>query len=203
RGSTAACLGPGMRPGPATTGHAPQRRPLGHLTFHDSGVTWLVTAGPTRRRRASAQRARPPASRTPPPAGTAGQAAAAPRTFRVPLVRVDPAGARRGFGDAGDLAAQRVTPTAVSGDTGHHVTSGAGPDPYRSTRWPLPAHSVPSVWWRWIRSLLRPTVTTRPHTGHGWRVHSGARPRLTAAPPIPRRRRAAPSRATCAQPPPA
>src|SRR5690606_10586839 len=193
-----------MRPGPATTGHAPQRRSLGHLTFHDSGSTWLFTAVRTRRHRPAAQGAGPPGLGTPPQTGAVGPAAAAPRAVRVPLVRVDTAGARRGFGDAGDLAAQRVTPTAVGGDTGHHaVTSGAGPSPYRSTRWPLPAHSVPSVLWRWIRSLLRPTVTTRPHTGHGWRVHSGARPRLTAAPPIPRRRRAAPSRATCAQPPPA
>src|SRR5690606_4589603 len=156
-----------MRPGSATTGHAPQRRSLGHLTFHDSGLTRLFTAGRTGRHRFAADPAR----------------------WRPP--------------DAEHLAAQRVTLAAVGGDTGHHVTSGAGPDPYRSTRWPLPAHSVPSVLWRWIRLLLRPNVTTPPHTGHGWRVHSGARPRLTAAPPIPRRRRAAPSRSTCAQRPPA
>src|SRR5690606_36616494 len=160
-----------MRPGSATTGHAPQRRSLGHLTFHDSGLTWLFTAGRTRRHRASAQGAGPPGLGTPLQAGAVGPAAAAPRTVRVPLVRVRPAGARRGFGDAGGLAAQRVTTAAVGGDTGHHgTTSGAGPVPHRSTRIPEPGHTAPLARWRRTVSELREISTVWPHTGHGRRA---------------------------------
>src|SRR5690606_7427223 len=131
-----------MRPGSATTGHAPQRRSLGRLTFPDSGLTWLFTAGRTGWHGPAAQGAGPPGLGTPLQAGTVGPAAAAPRTVRVPLVRVDTAGAWWGFGDAGDLAAQRVTPTAVGGDTGHHALTSSliaaaaccGTTPLPSTR---------------------------------------------------------------------